>query len=206
MARLLIDRGADPNAAGAGYTALHAAVLRGDADTVKALLAKGANPNAQIDAGQSGAPLRIAVGAAHDAGRRDAAVRGHRCISRSDLMRVLLAGGASPSLALPNGTRPLFVAAGAEVRARGAAVGCGAAWHPRLRHAGDSAARKPICVAATRLLLDHGAGVTETNAAGDTALHAAAAAAAADERHSAARRTRRRRSTRRTRRARRRWR
>ena len=37
--------GADPNAADAGYTALHAAVLRGDIDLVKALIAKGADLN-----------------------------------------------------------------------------------------------------------------------------------------------------------------
>jgi len=31
-----------------GYTALHAAVLRGDLELVKTLLAYGANPNARI--------------------------------------------------------------------------------------------------------------------------------------------------------------
>ena len=46
----LLSRGADPNAAGAGYTALQAAVLRGNLELVKALLAKGADPNARIHA------------------------------------------------------------------------------------------------------------------------------------------------------------
>ena len=55
VARLLLERGADPNAAGAGYTALHAAALRGDVETVKALLAKGANPNARLT---KGSPVR----------------------------------------------------------------------------------------------------------------------------------------------------
>src|SRR5262249_44059842 len=45
---LLIDWGADPNAAEIGYTALHAAVLRGDLALVKKLLTAGANPNARI--------------------------------------------------------------------------------------------------------------------------------------------------------------
>jgi len=31
LALFLLDQGADPNAAGAGYTALHAATLRGEA-------------------------------------------------------------------------------------------------------------------------------------------------------------------------------
>src|SRR3954469_20147966 len=51
FAKLLLERGADPNAAGAGYTALHAAVLRGDGELVKALLARGADPNAAIAKG-----------------------------------------------------------------------------------------------------------------------------------------------------------
>jgi ankyrin repeat protein len=48
---VLLDKGADPNAAASGYTALHAAVLRSGGDLVKALLAHGANPNAQITRG-----------------------------------------------------------------------------------------------------------------------------------------------------------
>src|SRR4029079_15352782 len=54
-ARLLLQNGADPNAAGIGYTALHAAVLRSDMDLVTELLRYGANPNALID---KGPPLR----------------------------------------------------------------------------------------------------------------------------------------------------
>ena len=52
---LLLDKGADPNAAAVGYTALHAAVLRSDLDLVKSLLAHRANPNAQIT---KGTPVR----------------------------------------------------------------------------------------------------------------------------------------------------
>jgi ankyrin repeat protein len=44
----LLNRGADPNLAKAGYTALHAAILRGSPDLVKALLAHGADANALI--------------------------------------------------------------------------------------------------------------------------------------------------------------
>src|SRR5262249_32399310 len=47
LAAFLLDRGANPNADGAGYTALHAAVLRGNLPLLKALLAHGANPNAR---------------------------------------------------------------------------------------------------------------------------------------------------------------
>ena len=46
-----LENGANPNAAGAGYTALHAAVLRSDPDLVKTLLAHGANPNMPLTRG-----------------------------------------------------------------------------------------------------------------------------------------------------------
>lgn len=48
VARLLLEKGADPNAAAAGYTALHAAILREDETLVEVLLAHGANPNAPL--------------------------------------------------------------------------------------------------------------------------------------------------------------
>ena len=55
VAALLLEHGADPNALGSGYTALHAAILRSDLDLVKALLARGANPNLRIT---KGTPMR----------------------------------------------------------------------------------------------------------------------------------------------------
>ena len=54
LATYLLCQGADPTAAGAGYTALHAAVLRGEPDLVDALLAHGADPNAVITHGTPG--------------------------------------------------------------------------------------------------------------------------------------------------------
>lgn len=44
----LLDHGADPNAADAGFTALHAAIMWRDARMVDALLAHGANANAPL--------------------------------------------------------------------------------------------------------------------------------------------------------------
>jgi ankyrin len=175
VARLLIARGADPNAAGAGYGALHAAVLRSDGETVQALLATGANPNARMTKGSpvrrfgsqwalvnnlTGAtPLFIAT-----------------LYNELELMRVLLDAGASPSLPLDNGLPPLLIAAGGDVphEARPsdvARLGINDVDVPEIpRPEAD-------LIAATRVLLDRGAAVTEVNAAGDTALHAAAAAA-----------------------------
>jgi ankyrin repeat protein len=174
VARVLLDRGADPNAAGAGYAALHAAVLRGDTDTVRALLAKGANPNIQITRGSpvrrfgsqwalptplvGATPLLVAT-----------------LYLELDLMRILLAHGASPSAALPNGMRPLLIAAGGEVAHEArpsdvARLGIQDSDTPQIPRPESD------LIAASRLLLDHGAGVNDANASGDTPLHAAAAA------------------------------
>ena len=48
LAAFLIEQGADPNAAGAGYTALHAAILHKDDRLVAALLVRGADPNVPV--------------------------------------------------------------------------------------------------------------------------------------------------------------
>jgi len=44
----LLEKGADPNAAAAGFTALHAAIMRRDEKMVSALLAHGADPNTPL--------------------------------------------------------------------------------------------------------------------------------------------------------------
>ena len=48
VARYLLDKGADPNNDTPGFTALHCAIMRRDEQTVAALLARGANPNAPV--------------------------------------------------------------------------------------------------------------------------------------------------------------
>ena len=48
VVEFLLEKGADPNAAEGGYTALHAAILRGNERAVRALLAYGADANAPL--------------------------------------------------------------------------------------------------------------------------------------------------------------
>jgi uncharacterized protein len=48
LVEFLLDKGADANAAGPGFTALHEAVMRRDERMVTALLAHGANPNTPL--------------------------------------------------------------------------------------------------------------------------------------------------------------
>ena len=108
---LLLEHGADPNAFGSGYGALHAAILRSDLNLVRALLARGADPNARIT---KGTPIR-----------RDttdwnlpATLIGstpYLLAARfleSEIMPVLVAGGADPKLTMPNGADAVMLAAG----------------------------------------------------------------------------------------------
>ena len=48
LVEFLLEKGADPNAAAAGFTALHAAIMRRDEKAVGALLAHGADANAPL--------------------------------------------------------------------------------------------------------------------------------------------------------------
>ena len=48
LVEFLLEKGADPNSAAAGFTALHEAIMRRDEKMVTALLARGADPNAPL--------------------------------------------------------------------------------------------------------------------------------------------------------------
>lgn len=174
VARVLLDVGADANASGAGYSGLHAAVLRGDLATVNALLSKGANPNAQVT---KGSPVRrfgsqwalpstligatpLLVAAAY---------------LETDIMRALLAAGASHALGLADGTTPLLAAAGAAVEKETRPADL-VRWNVVDNDTPVVPRDERDVLNASRMLLDAGADVNHVNGAGDTALHVAAAA------------------------------
>ena len=69
---LLLEHGADPDASGAGYTALHAAILRSDLALVKALLARHANPERADHQRHADAARHDRLQSARDADRIDA--------------------------------------------------------------------------------------------------------------------------------------
>jgi ankyrin repeat protein len=178
LAVFLLENGANPNAADEyGMTALHHAVQKGIADLsaieyrpalmpppnlpslVKALLARGADPNARIkkDYTLSVAPYRHTsppsiVGATPFF---LAAAAGD-----PDIMRMLVERGADPLLEAGESMRPLMVAAG------------------MTRLVDFLPGEESRHLEAVRLALSLGGNVNEATKRGQTALHAAASAGA----------------------------
>jgi ankyrin repeat protein len=178
LAAMLVDAGADPNIADtSGMAALYAAVEMSTlqwvqsrpapiwkdtldaAGLVKRLLAKGADPNAKLKS----APIKISLdpGATLNFNRGTTPLMRAARTNDYDVMRILLDGGADPSITLPDGTTALMIAAG---QGLGGLRGEG----PRIRVPTEAGA-----VEAVRVLLDRGAAVNAANNSGNTALHAA---------------------------------
>jgi ankyrin repeat protein len=173
VAGVLIEAGADVNSAGGGYSALHAAVLRSDLATVKALLARGANANAQLTKGSPvrrfGSQWALPTPLAGATPLFVAAL-----YLEVDIIRALVAAGAEHSLGLPDGTTPLLAAAGAAVE-REARPSDLVRWNIVDNDAPVIPRGETDVLSAVQSLLDAGADVNHATEAGDTALHAAAA-------------------------------
>jgi ankyrin repeat protein len=167
VAALLLEHGADPDAFGSGYTALHAAVLRGDLSLVNALLARGANPNVRM---AKGTPMR-----------RDttdwnlpATLIGSTPyllaakFLEAEIMPVLVAGGADPGLTMPNGADAVMLAAGMGSSRTASRRGIETIDFGKIEP--ESRVREAVA-AAVGLRGD----VSAASQTGDTALHVAAA-------------------------------
>ncbi len=169
VARVLLEQGADANAAGAGYTALHAAAMRADVATTRALLAKGAKPNARLT---RGSPVRrfASQWALPNTFRGATPLFVAAAYQEAGVVRELLAAGAQPDAVLENGMTPLLVAAGVgfekEVRPTDLAR-----WNivdsdfPEVPTAEDDV------LATVKALVEAGADVNAVHADGNTALH-----------------------------------
>ena len=195
LAALLLRAGADPNAAPLGYTALHAAVLRGTLrdrgvpnddpgsglPLVRALLAHGADADPRL---VKGTPVRRW---SHDFAFMDRWVgatpfwlAAH--FLETEMMEVLADAGADPRARSRGGATPLMAAAGL-----GYNRGGGSAF---IRDRRDFSSYNPVesaalgsaipaaeerrTVGAVAAVLALGARVNAADDAGDTALHAAA--------------------------------
>jgi ankyrin repeat protein len=167
VAALLLEHGADPNALDSGYTALHAAILRSDLNLVKALLARGANPNLRMT---KGTPMR-----------RDttdwnlpATLIGstpYMLAARflePDIMPVLVAGGADPGLTMPDGATAVMLAAGTGSSKTASRRGIEAIDFGRVEP--ESRVRDAVAAA-----VGLGGDVNAAKQTGDTAMHVAAA-------------------------------
>lgn len=196
LAAYLLDQGADPKAAPLGYTALHAAVLRGTlrdrgvknddpgagVPLVKALLARGADPNARV---MKGTPLRRW---SHDFALLERWIGATPIwlaarFLEIEMINVLAAAGGDVNLASRDGTTPVMAAAG-----NGYSRASGTEAFIKDRRDFSSYNSEPFAVAtripveeerltveALRLLTELGGDVNKANNAGDTAVHAAAA-------------------------------
>ncbi len=196
VAELLLRQGADPNAADAGYTALHAAVLHKDAALVRALLDHGADPEARV--GASTPVRRDAVDFYLHPSYVGAtpfwlAAR----FNAPDIMRLLLDHGADPqamhdptywpgSLSVRDErvqvregpTTALMAAAGLGGRDPLVSVErldriAESAPVRSTRREPDRAVREQTMLAAVTIAAEQGIDVNAVNARGNTALHAA---------------------------------
>ena len=198
VAAYLLGQGADPNAAGAGYTALHAAILHQDAALVRALLDHGADPDAAV---MTSTPVRRdavdfylhpsyvgatpfwlaarfgAPGIMHMLAERGANPRAvhHPTYWPGSLSvrdeRVQVREGATTALMAAvglGGRNPLVALDRLDRIAESAPV-------RSTRREPDPAEREAVVLEAARLALALGVDVDTANARGDTALHAAAA-------------------------------
>ena len=177
-ATLLLDRGADANAMGAGYTALHAAVLRGDLALVKALLAHGAKPDIAL---ARGTPVRrYSADFAFNAELAGAtpfwlAAR----YGDTEILRALADAGANTKFVMADGTSALVAAVAAS-----SGFGSG---DRRERYMSpvqvaerNERENERITFETVKLLLALGIDPNLANKGGDTAMHSAASQGLAD--------------------------
>jgi ankyrin repeat protein len=165
VANLLLDRGADPNAIGAGYTALHAAVLRGNVDLVRKLLGHGALVDPQLKKGTPTTRTTREFFLPETFVGATPFLLAARFLE-VDIMRVLAGSRADPRKKMRDGTTALMAAAGVPAQP------------PLYDRRGRVALRRidseALALDAVTMLVERGAQVNASNQRGDTALHGAA--------------------------------
>jgi ankyrin repeat protein len=169
VAVALLDKGANPNDLGAGYSALHAAILRSDLSLAKALLAHGADPNIRMTKGMPvrrnstdyflPAPLNGSTPYLLAAKFLD-----------PEIMQALIAGGADPKLTMPDGATALMLAAGMDSPTNEDRRGISLIDFGKLEPESNVL---PAVTAALDIANGASNEVNAANKTGDTALHAA---------------------------------
>ena len=174
VADYLLDRGADPNLAGAGWNALHQAVRTrrmnvgfgapgplpsgsiDSIDVIRKMLARGVDVNARMTRngmqdGQRNRLNRLGATAFFLAAK----------VTDVEAMKALLEGGADPLTPSAENTTPLMVAAGLDI------------WNPG-EDGGSLGGQEEEVLEAVRMLVELANDVNAVNDLGETALHGAA--------------------------------
>ena len=172
LVALFLEAGADPDAAEAGFAAIHAAVMRRDAKLVATLLDHGADPNAVL---RTWTPTRRA---SRDFHFKPALVGATPFwlaarFAAPDVMRLLAEHGADPLVVHHASYKQRYTRLTTEsTTALMAAVGMGGgrlqAWAPP-----DPAEAELLALDAVQTALDLGADLNAADAAGRTALDGA---------------------------------
>ena len=164
LARFLLARGGDPDHDGAGRTALHAAVQRKMPEVVAALLEHGADPNPRMTRRLPFVSRRITQ-ANGMTPSNIGATPFFLAASFNDLesMRILVEGGADPTLRADDGTTALMVAAGGDYVEGADKYG--------VRWFGDNLPLQQSALAAVQYLLELGLDINATNVHRQTTLH-----------------------------------
>ena len=161
LGAFLLEQGADPNAAEAGYAAVHAAVLRGDLDLMTALMAHGADPNPTLMRGTPARRVSTDWTLPHNLIGATPFWLAAR-FREPEIMRVLAENGADPLASKDGATAVMAAIQGGTTRGRFG-----------IRPL-DGDEERRLTIDAVELALDVGADVNGTNERGDTALHIAA--------------------------------
>jgi ankyrin repeat protein len=172
IVEFLLDRGADPNAAKAGFSALHAAIMHRDEKMVAALLTHGADANAPL---QTWTPTRRSSRDFNFAPELVGATPFWLAarFTEPEVMRLLVKHGANPLVVHRAEYADLSQARQTQVTtALMAAVGMGGgtAWARP-----DLDKWEPLMLDAVKLAVDLGVDLNAANTDGRTALDAATA-------------------------------
>ena len=171
-----LEQGRRSERVGAGYTALHAAVLTGDLELVKTLVAHRADPNATVTKGTPSRRYSKDL-AFNEAWVGATAFWLAARFAEVEIMRALADGGANPLTAARDETTPLIAIVAAGVDAGPSASDSRERRLDPAELLARAADRDQIerqVLQAVELAVNLGADVNAVNYVGDTALHHAA--------------------------------